>query len=235
MITYDSNIEIEQLLLNYSPIIGIIIAIFTSLFLGAEHSEGAIRNKISIGHKRTNIYLSNLIIITITSILANLLFIIVTAAIGIPLFGGITMEFTKLLSLLGCSFITVVAYASIFTYLAMIISNKTINAIVSIMIAFGLMMVALTCFNILNAPPTIQQATMTNGETKVVEIPNPKYPSEQKKKIIQTLIDINPTGQMYQIVGRTFSNLKVLSLYSVCIIIVFTGTGLVIFKKKELK
>ena len=117
----------------------------------------------------------------------------------------------------------------------MMISNKTITDIVSIMLAFGLMMTALTCIKILNTSKTITQATMINDETKIEEIPNPKYPSEQKKKVFQTLLDINPSGQMFQIAGRTAPNLKVLPLYSLGIVVIFTGVGLMIFNKKELK
>ncbi len=51
----------------------------------------------------------------------------------------------------------------------------------------------------------------------------------------QTLLDINPAGQMFQIAGGTAPNLKVLPVYSLGIIVVFTGVGLVLFKKKELK
>ena len=54
---YNEVIEVEQLMINYSTIVGIVIAIFTSLFLGVEYSDGTIRNKIIIGHKRANIYL----------------------------------------------------------------------------------------------------------------------------------------------------------------------------------
>lgn len=235
MIKYDFKVEIDQIILDYAPIIGIVIAIFISLFFGVEYSDGGIRNKISIGHKRTNIYLSNVIISIITSIFSYLLFIAVVTIIGIPLFGGLTMELSKLLMLLGCVMVTVLAYCSIFALLAMLISNKTINAVVSIMLAFGLIMAALTCLNILSSPPTIQQATMVGGETIIDEVPNPKYPSEQKKKIIQTLLDINPAGEMFQIAGRTAPNLSVLPIYSLGIIIVTTGVGLVLFRRKELK
>lgn len=235
MKNYGDVIEVEQLMLNYSTIIGVIIAIFTSLFLGVEYSDGAIRNKISIGHKRINIYLSNLTIVTITSLFSYLLFLGIVASIGIPLFGTITISLSKLLMLLGCIFVTVIAYSSIFTFLAMIISNKTITAIVNIMLSFGLLMIALICFNKLDAPKTIQTATLINGETKIEEIPNPKYLSEEQRKVYQTLLDINPAGQMFQIAGRTSPNLKVLPLYSLGIIVVFSGVGLVLFNKKELK
>ena len=232
---YGDAIEVGQIMLNYSTIIGVVIAIFTSLFLGVEYSDGAIRNKISIGHKRINIYLSNLIVVTITSWFSYIVFLGIITVIGIPLFGSITMPISKLLMLLGSIFVTIIAYSSIFTFLAMIISNKTITAIVSIMLSFGMMMVALICFNILDTPETIQEVTMVNGETKIEEVLNPKYPSEEKKKICQIMLDINPAGQMFQIAGGSASNLKVLPLYSLGLIVIFTSSGLVLFKKKELK
>lgn len=235
MKTYGDVIEVEQIMLNYSTIAGIVIAIFTSLFLGAEYSDGAIRNKISIGHKRSSIYLSNLLITSITSLFSYILFIVTAAIIGIPLFGGITISISKLLMLLGCIFVTVLAYSGIFTFIAMMISNKTITAIVSIMLAFGMMMAALTCLNILESPEFIQAGALVDGEMKFEEVPNPKYPSEEKKKVCQTLADIIPAGQMFQLAGRTAPDLKILPLYSLGEFIVFAGAGVLLFKKKELK
>ncbi len=232
---YGEVIEVEQLMVNYATIIGIVIAIFTSLFLGVEYSDGAIRNKISIGHKRKNIYLSNLIIVTITSLFSYILFMIVIAIIGMPLFGGITMSMLALLKLIGCIFVMILAYSSIFTFLAMIISNKTISAVTSIMLAFVLMMVALVCLRIIDTQEYIQSGSLVNGEMKFEEVKNPKYPSEEKKKVCQTLLDINPAGQMFELAGRAAPNLKVLPLYSLGEVAIFTGIGLVLFKKKELK
>lgn len=232
---YKEVVEVEQLMLNYSTIIGVVISIFVSLFLGIEYSDGGIRNKISIGHKRINIYLSNLIIIVITSLLSYLLFLMIITIIGIPLFGNITIPISSLFSLLGCIFITIVAYSSLYTFIAMMISNKTITAVISIMLAFGMMMGALICFRVLDTQKYIQSASMVNGEMKFEEVLNPKYPSETKKKVCQTLLDINPAGQMFQIVGRSAPNLKVLPLYSLGILFTFTSTGIVLFNKKELK
>lgn len=235
---YQEVINVAQLLLNYSTMIGVVIAIFTSLFLGVEYSEGAIRNKISMGHKRTAIYLSNLILTSITSVFAYLLFMLVVGMIGIPLFGGITAPILMLVKVLGCILVAIVAYSSLFTFIAMMISNKTVMAITSIMVVFLMMMGSLTCLDILGMPKTIQTTTILNQETnefKIEEMPNPKYPSATERKVYQTLLDINPAGQMFQLAGRTVPNLKALPLYSLGILIVFTGGGLALFKKKELK
>ena len=59
MKVYKGTVEIDQLILNYTIFTGLVCSIFTSLFLGVEYSDGAIRNKICIGHKRKNIYLSS--------------------------------------------------------------------------------------------------------------------------------------------------------------------------------
>lgn len=232
---YGEIIEVEQIMLNYSTMIGVVIAIVTSLFLGVEYSDGTIRNKISIGHKRINIYLSNFIAVTITSLFSYILFLGIVAIIGIPLFGNITMPISKLLMLIGSILITIIAYSSIFTFIAMIISNKTITSVVSIMLAFGMMMSALTCFNVLERKEYIQTASLVDGEMKFTEEKNPKYPSEKEKKICQILLDINPAGQMFQIAGRANANIKVLPLYSLGLTILSTGVGIILFRKKDLK
>lgn len=232
---YGEVIETEQIMLNYATIVGIVIAIFASLFLGVEYSDGAIRNKISIGHKRSAIYLSNLIIISAASLFSYCLFAAIAAIIGIPLFGSIRISLSKLLMLLGCIFVTIIAYSGIFTFIAMMISNKTVSAIVCIMLTFGMMMAAVTCFRILDEQEIIQSASLVDGEMKFEEVQNPKYPSEEKKKVCQTLLDIIPAGQMFQLAGRTAPDLKVLPLYSLGESILFAGAGILLFKKKELK
>lgn len=50
----------------------------------------------------------------------------------------------------------------------------------------------------------------------------------------QTLLDIIPSGQTLQMQERD-SNLEILLVYSLGILVIFTGSGLVLFKKKELK
>lgn len=55
-----SEVILDRFVNEFIMYIGIFIAIFVSVFVGKEHSEGIIRNKIIAGHKRINIYLSNL-------------------------------------------------------------------------------------------------------------------------------------------------------------------------------
>ena len=52
---------LDRCLFECLPLMGLISAIFTSLFIGSEYSDGTIRNKIIVGHSRIRIYLANLI------------------------------------------------------------------------------------------------------------------------------------------------------------------------------
>ncbi len=235
MKTHGEHIEVDQVMLIYAISIGIVIAIFSSLFLGAEYSDGTIRNKICIGHRRIDIYVSNLLVTAITSLFSYIVFIVVTACVGIPLLGPIKMPMTELLALLGCILITVIAYSAIFTFIAMVISNKAITAIVSIMLAFGLMMAALTCFQVISTQEFVSTISMVDGEMIEQVIRNPKYPSVEKRMVYQILFDINPAGQMYQLAGMENPNVIILPLYSLGILIVFTATGIVLFNKKDIK
>lgn len=231
---FGETVEIGELVLSYPTIIGIVIAIFISLFLGVEYSDGAIRNKISVGHRRKNIYLSNLIVSSVVSLFFYAIFLCTIVAIGIPLFGLGTVPISLILMKILVLALVIIAYSSIFTFVAMICSNKTIISIITILLAFGMTVFSSYCYTMLTAPETVPEAIDENGETKIEEVPNPKYPSPEKRKMYQTLLDIIPAGQTLQMQERN-SNLEILLVYSLGVIVIFTGSGLVLFKKKELK
>lgn len=160
--------------------------------------------------------------------------ILITIAIGIPLFGVGTVSISVILKQLLVLIFVILAYCSIFTFVSLICSNKTIISITTILLAFGMLLFATYCYNILTTPEYIKVAVYEDGETKFKEEYNPKYPSPTKRKVYQTLLDIDPAGQSIQIQERV-SNLEILIVYSIGLIVVFTSSGLVLFKKKEIK
>ncbi len=52
-----STCSLDGCLFEFTPLMGIISAIFISLFIGSEYSDGVIRNKIITGHSRSSLYL----------------------------------------------------------------------------------------------------------------------------------------------------------------------------------
>ena len=88
---------IDNILVMYIHFIGIFIAIFTSLFVGTEYSDGALRNKIVIGHSRKNIYFANMMTSIVVGICIELIYMLVITIVGIPTLGTLQMTTEKFL------------------------------------------------------------------------------------------------------------------------------------------
>lgn len=215
--------------------IGIVMAVFCSLFIGTEYSDGTIRNKVVIGQKRTSIYLSNLIICAIVSIVMCAAFLIAYLCVGIPLLGFFEMGIKLVLLFTLAVFVLSIAFASIFTLISMLNHNKAITAVVCILLAFLLLFAGAQLYKMLNEPETNMGLITTENGQEYQEIPNPNYLEDGKREVVQFLYDFVPGGQALQCVSLEANNIVVLPVYSLIIIILTTGIGMFFFRKKELK
>lgn len=235
---YNKVMELDKLVLNNIAIVGIVIAVFTPLFLGREYSDGTLKNKIIIGTSRTKIYLSNLIIVITVSLVLELMHLFIVFLIGTPIFGTLQMSLSNFLIIILCILGIIVANQSIFTCICMNIRNKTISAITSLLLAFGMMILSLVLISRINAPEYMDSAVLTNSNTSQYEIvkeKNPKYLTKSQRKVYENVLSFIPSGQSFMISGAMDANFKIFPLYSLGVIILFTGVGLIIFKKQELK
>ena len=215
--------------------IGVVMAAFCSLFIGTEYSDGTIRNKVVIGQKRTSIYLSNLIICALVSVVMCAAFFIAYLCIGIPLLGFFEMDIKQVLLFTLAVFVLAIAFASIFTLISMLNHNKAITAVVCILLAFLLLFAGAQFNKMLNEPETNMGLMMTDNGQEYQEIPNPNYLEGGERKVVQFLYDFVPGGQALQCVSLEANNITVLPAYSLIIIVLTTGFGVFFFKKKELK
>lgn len=215
--------------------IGIIMAVFCSLFIGTEYSDGTIRNKIVIGHKRASIYLANFITSAIVSIAMSLMFFLPFLCIGVPLLGFFEMDIQLVLLFSLAALVLAVAFSSIFTLISMLNRNKTITAIICILLAVLFLVVGAQMNKMLSEPKTNMGLTMTEAGQEYEEIPNPKYLEDKERNIVQFFYDFVPGGQVVQCMSLEAINTVRLPIYSLIIIILTTGAGVVFCKKKDLK
>lgn len=216
--------------------IGIVMAVFCSLFIGTEYSDGTIRNKIVVGQKRTSIYLSNLIVCAIVSVVMCATFFIAYLCVGIPLLGFFEMDIKLVLIFTLEVFILAIAFASIFTMISMLSHNKAITAVVCILLAFLLLFAGAMLQKMLEAPETIPTYSINeNGEPVAQEMENPRYLEGTQREIIQFLYDFCPGGQAIQCTSGEVVNLPLLPVYSLLIIVLTSSVGLSLFRRKELK
>ena len=88
---------IDGQLFTFAMFIGIVLSTFCGLFLGIEYGDGTIRNKVVVGHKRSSIYLANLITCIAAGLAMCAAFMLVYVAVGIPLIGTFTLEIKYIL------------------------------------------------------------------------------------------------------------------------------------------
>lgn len=219
--------------------VAVIQSVFISLFIGAEFSEGTIRNKLTVGHTRSAIYFSNLITCSAVSLFYHLIYIVVLFGAGSFLLKSWNTPVKTLMILTALSLMTVIALSAIFTMLAMLIHNRSIGAVTAMLVAMAMLIASMTIVSMLSAREYIDNAFVMNEVGEFVKsdpIPNPRYLTGVKREVYQHILNLIPVGQMIQ-----FGNLQdipqmyFLPLYSIIVVIICTGVGLVIFQRKNIR
>ena len=215
--------------------VSILTAIFSSLFFGTDYSDGTLRNKLTVGHSRKDIYLSNWVLnaaITTTFIMTHYL---VAVVIGIPI-GGMTVisVINHLLLKFVFSLIIALADTSIITMTTMLDSNKARCAIVNILTALLLIIVGFFIFSALEQPELkYQMIQQADGSYLMDEhVPNPRYVGGNMRIVYTILESIMPTAFALRIASDSISNYP---LIGCAIAVLLTIIGMVMFKKKDIK
>jgi len=181
-----------------TQIVSIIMAIFCSLFIGTEHNDGTIRNKIITGQKRAIIYLSNIITSSIVGVLMCVIYFLPYLCIGIPLLGFFSADIKIILLFSLIVFLLSIAYSSIFTLIAMLCPYKAVVSVLCMLLAYVFFLTGIILNAMLEQPERINSYTLDKNNNLITEeIPNPKYLEGAKKELVQALYDITPGGQEY--------------------------------------
>lgn len=224
-----------ELMSNGSNIL-LFISIFTALFLGTDYSNGTIRNKLVIGHTRSEIYFSNLISTAAGGLMllaAEWLVVLVT---GLCLGGETGMPAEELLLKMLICITAVIAVSAIFTLLGMLLTSKSTIVTITLVSTFVLIIGAAMIEALLAEPEYVTGFFMTDGEvTQGEPEPNPLYVSGVKRDILETVNDVLPSGQMMQIEIGSLRSAELMPLYSLGVLAVTTAIGAAVFRRKDLK
>lgn len=237
---YNSVIPLESPFFTYTVLAPILLPVFCSLFLGTEFSDGTIRNKLIIGHSRSSVYLSSLIVCITTGFLLCLIYIVFSLCTGIPLLGffASTIPMQVILSIIGCSFVLLMAYAAIHTFVAMLNQNRSITSIICILSVFLLIMIGSYIDSSLSAPETWGPYVYMSDTGEMIQEPdepNPYYVSGTKRDVYEFLNEFLPGGQTVLLSSLSATHPGRMSIYSGLITIGFTGFGVYFFQKKDIK
>ena len=228
---------LEGQFFEYAAFIGLLAAELIALFIGTEYSDGSLRNKIVVGHSRLSIYFANLITGFAGSFLCMAGYMLSCLAVGAPLLGWFTKPASLLLWAIAGSVVMLAAFCAIFTFVAMNCSRKATSVVICLLGVFVLLIVTVVIDGRLNAPEFIQGYEMSvNGQVvNAVPEPNPRYLRGTERAVYQFLYDLLPTGQSLQYTMLNFTEPGKLIGLSGLVCAVFTGAGVALFRRKDLK
>lgn len=214
------------------------IAVFIGIFIGTESSDGTIRNKLVVGHRRWKIYLSEWIVCTAASLLFHLSYILVTLGMG-KLLLGLTLSMKEIFLFTAAGSAAIIALTSVLLLLAIALQNKAVGSVVCLLLIIASIFLTLTIFLKLEEPEFTRARTIEDEITgTVMEIPaerNPYYLSGTVRQVYQVLNDALPVSQLYQVVMMESENIPKMMLWDAVLIVLSTGIGVPIFKRKNLK
>ena len=234
--------HIDNILFSNSLFMPVVAAVFIGLFIGTEYSDGGMRNKLIVGHKRIEVYFANLITCTAALLMMHLADIAVIVAVGFPLVGNIEMPFSFLLLAGAVSIVALVALCAVFSLMAMLIHSKASCCVAVLILSLVFLTGAMTIENRLIVPEYYDAYDVTytdeSGETHeehVEKTKNPRYLEGTKREVYEFLYDFLPGCQMLQAARQDMPHPQRLPLYSLSIIAVTTAGGMFFFRRKNLK
>lgn len=237
---FDVNGSVEGI--AYSGCITILLAgtVFTGMFIGREYSDGAVRNKLVVGHGRCGIYLTNYILCAAANVAAILINLTAVFAIGLPLLGtNMTAGETAVLIIV--TVIAVTAVTSVFVFISMLVKSKA--AALTILIFGATFMFGISSFidSRLKEPEYYsgQEYVITeDGNTEVIDhgpMKNHLYIDGDKRKVFEFFDAFLPSSQLYHTAGAKAPSLAKSAIYDIIVILAVTEAGILLFRKKDIK
>lgn len=223
---------------GFAPFICMVAAIFISLYLGTDYSDGAIRNKLMVGRTRNEIYMSNWLVCVTGALLLCLAYAVPATVLSLLLLGPAQATAGAFLMVGLLSALVAAAISSVYVLVSMACQHKAVTSVVCLVIAIVLFIAAMTISNALSQPPTYEgMVTFTeNGmETLDDSVPNPAYLTGTKRAVYEFLNDFLPVNQAIQCNSMEVANPLRFALCGLGIILASIFGGLGLFARKDLK
>lgn len=229
-------VTLDDYYFKQASVMGIFFVIFVSLFLGTEYSDGTMRNKLIIGHRRIHIYLANYI----ACLFACLIFLavwLIGCAPGFFLIGPMKMGIAGFLTYVLVAICFTAAFAAMFTLIGTLSSNKAMTVIYTLLIWLVMLMLASglydrLCVQELTGPVIVN----VDGELVMTEpVPNPLYLSGTIRVVVQCVMEFLPTGQAMLLADAAVEH----PIRQIAFSLIFTGITIAVgynaFRKKNIK
>lgn len=235
----------------------LLVPVTAALFVNTEYHDGTIRSKLSVGHSRAAVYLSDLLV----SALAGLFYFAVHLLLALPMgyAAGETLQMEPLEFgvRMAASLGVLLSLAAVSVAVSILMTHRAVTVVVILMMALLLDGAALL-ENQLAQPPEARDVVGTvetvNGEGELVlryvdregrelepseaaMAPNPLYIGEPLRTGLCALNDLLPGGQIFHLMGLTGREVPAWTVGSGALVtaLLSTALGLTLFIRKDLK
>lgn len=222
----NSIVQINWYLLAPFSIISFFCPIFSSIFIGTEYSDGTMRNRLIVGHTRRNIYLANFITVCLVNIIIVSISSVIVMLLGALLLGWHMINPMLFLLHYISGIMMVVSFAGFFTLVAMVIHNKTISTVTSIITFLMSYMIVGVIRRLVFA--------FYNGES-ISDVFYGLSNDMISQPVLEFFYDFIPMGQCLQITSDTVFHPFRLPVYSALFTVMTMICGVLIFGKKDMK
>lgn len=218
----------------------ILLAFVCSTFCGEEY-DGTIRNKLTVGNTRFQVYTSQYISCFAAGAAMCFSFLIPTVLLGEIMLGGFYTKASYLFSYFISSIALTAACASIYCLTITIAAKKSAGMALTIFIMLIVMWIGrqlqIALFEI---PVKTFHPVMENGGLVSEYIDNPLYPTGVKRTILEYAYDILPSTQSWQITYFAQNSVPIehslkLAVFSVIVAAAAFLAGIRVFEQKDLK
>lgn len=217
-----------------APAIGLPITLVIIFFLGTDYSDGTIRNKITAGHTRTEIYSANLITCVFVSSLLDIVWL-VFGLVGLP-FMECGQGIGQMLLYAAVSLLFSISTGAIVAFIGMLISGRASSVAISILIFFVFLIAASAIILQLDEPEMFSYMEMTaEGMQLVGPVANPQYVGGAKRVVYECIANTLPSGQAIMLSNLELEHPVFDLVVSAFLAAVVSAVGLMAFNKKDIK
>ena len=220
---------------QFAPYAGAIMAIFISLFLGTEYSDGTIRNKLVVGHTRTNIYLANFLTCLTGGILITVMWFI-GGLPGLYLIGFFEMGLSQVIAYFFVAIGIAASFSALFVWISTLTRDRARTVVLSLVLWTAMALAASGIYDRLHEVEVNGGVAMINGEfVKMEDTPNPLYLTGAARMVFELLYRILSTGQAVAMLSTEITTPVLDIAVSVVVTAVITVIGILSFRRKDLQ
>lgn len=255
--------ELDDGVFQSAILLFILLPALGALFINTDYHDGTIRNKLTVGHTRVAVYLSNLLVNCAAGAIYIAAYEIIYLLVGFPFLGSLSRPQAFLIKL-GMLLLVLLSLTAIFTLLATMITNRSV-LLYCALLGMGLVLAAQMVNSRLASPEMIDDyggVSYTTNEDGTVttqyldkdgnpikpedipRVPNPSYVKEPMRSFLRTVNSIQPGGQLVEILedgheepdgSKPQTPYWQLAAYALTMSLAFTGAGILLFRRKDLK